>query len=176
MNRNEPFPAHWTVREARDAYLAENGFTIETYDEKFTDAKLMGITFKVPNTRKHRWSLIWHDLHHAALGYGTDPAGEGEISAWEWRRGPRPLGFYVGTIVLMGVVMGLLVAPRRTIRAWRASDKSFSLFHEPITYEAALSMTLGELREYLGVPQGGLFDGERRNHGGAPEHESPTPT
>ena len=168
MSLGAPFPPVWSVRQARDAYLAENGFTVASYDDRFTDAKLLGITFKIPNTRKHRWSLMWHDLHHALLGYGTDPAGEAEVSAWELRRGLRPLGLYVGGIVTGGVAMGLLVAPRRTFRAFQATDRRPSLFHEPLPYEQALDLTVGELRERLGVPREGLNLARRGQHAGAP--------
>lgn len=166
--REEPYPASWTVRRARDAYLEENGFTIAAYDDRFTDAKLLGITFKIPNTAKHRWALMWHDLHHALTGYGTDPAGEGEISAWETRRGLRPLGWYVGTIVVGGIGLGMISAPRRTWRAWKESSGDESLFHEPMDYDACLEMTLGDLRERLGIPRDGLYKGKRGVHAGAP--------
>lgn len=160
------YPATWTVRKARDAYLVENGFTMEAYDAPFTDAVVLGVTFKVPNTKAHRSALIWHDLHHALTGYGTDPAGEGEISAWEARRGLRPIGVYTGLIVLAGVAMGGLVAPRRTWRAYAASGKSnTTLFHEKRTYEAVLDMNLGDLREELGLPREGLAQSRRLHHG-----------
>ena len=45
-------------------------------------------------------AVRWHDLHHVATRFGTDNVGEGEISAWELRRGLRGLGPYVGAIVL----------------------------------------------------------------------------
>lgn len=162
------YPGSWTVREARDTYLRENAFTLEAYDAAFTDAVVLGITFKVPNTKAHRNALIWHDLHHALTGYGTDPAGEGEISAWETRRGLRPIGFYTGFIVLTGVAMGGLVAPRRTWKAFVASGRSSAqstLFHETRPYEDVLDMNLGDLREELGLPRQGLAQSRRLHHG-----------
>lgn len=165
---DKAYPAAWTVREARDAYLAENGFTVEAYDAPFTDAVVLGVTFKVPNTPAHRNALIWHDLHHALTGYGTDPAGEGEISAWEARRGLRPIGFYTGFIVLTGVAMGCLVAPRRTLKAFLASRDaraSTTLFHETRDYEEVLAMKLGDLRDELGIPREGLSQTRRLHHG-----------
>src|SRR5262245_9878283 len=114
------FRGNLSVRAGRDAYLAENGFTLEAYDAKWTPASLLGVTFAVPNTPRHRVAIMWHDLHHVATGYGTDPAGEGEISAWEIRRGLRGLDLYVSTIVISAALLGLAVAPRRTWRAWQA--------------------------------------------------------
>jgi hypothetical protein len=172
-----PFPASMTVREARDAYLAENGFTVAAYDDAWTDASFVGIKFKVPNTKAHRVAIMLHDLHHVATGFGTDLVGEGEISAWEARRGLGALGLYVGGIVASGGLMGLLLAPRRAARAWRGSSRAPSLF--PLCkerdfmerYEALLSMTVGELREKLGVPADGVAREPRNLHAYAP-HEA----
>ncbi|MBX3207687.1 MAG: hypothetical protein KF764_21740 [Labilithrix sp.] len=169
-----PFPPEWTVREARDAYLAENGFTVEAYDEKWTGASFFGIPFKVPNTRRHRWAIMLHDLHHVATGYGTDLVGEGEISAWELRPGPVSLGLYVGGIVFLGTLAGAFVAPRRTLAAWRAA-RSIRTLHDQLpatadegVYEALLGLTVAELRERLGVPRAGLAREPRRLHDYAP--------
>ena len=64
--------------------------------------------------------------------------------------------------------MGLLLGPRRTVRAYRASSAGPSLFDEPFgDYESLLSMSVGELRERLGVPRDGLC-GARKLHHGAP--------
>lgn len=153
----EAMPAEWSVRRGRDAYLAENGFTAEAYDAAWTPATLFGLPFAVPNTERHRWAIMLHDLHHVATGYGTDLAGEAEISAWELRRGLRLLGWYVSGLVTLGAVMGLVVAPRRTVAAWRASGRATtSLFQRDVPYEALLEMSIGEVRAMLGVPPAGL--------------------
>lgn len=172
-----PFPTSMTVRDARDVYLAENGFTVEAYDAKFTDASALGIKFKVPNTDAHRVGIMLHDLHHVATGFGTDLTGEAEISAWEARRGLMALGLYVAGIVSSGALMGLLVAPRRTVRAWRASRAGHaSLF--PMCklprdefgkrYDELLLITVADLRTRLGVPEDGVAEHPRRLHAYAP--------
>ena len=169
---DRPFPASWTVRRARDAYLAENGFTVAAYQEPWTEASAFGIPFKVPNTARHRWAIMLHDLHHVATGYGTDLIGEGEISVWEARRGLRALGLYVAGIVAVGSLGGALLAPRRALAAWRASGRGRpSLFVSDFTeqdYEAMLDLTVGELRERLGVAREGLAT-HRALHSRAPE-------
>src|SRR5215471_1196999 len=119
-DRGIPIPAKDSVREGRDEYLAENGFSVAAYDEPWTKASFAGIDFAVPNTTRHRWAIMLHDLHHVATGYGTDIAGEGEISAWELRGGLRGLDPYVRAIVVSGSVAGLLLHPKRTWRAWKA--------------------------------------------------------
>lgn len=163
------YPAHWTAERALRAYLEENGWSRASYDEPVTKAVVFGIPFFFPNTRRHRAALMMHDLHHCATGYGTDLAGEGEMAAWELRRGLRPLGPYVGSVVLLGALAGLLVAPRRTLRAWFQAGPGRSLFHLDIErdYEALLRMRLGDLRASLGIPPEGLAD-RRGLHEAAP--------
>lgn len=169
---DRPFPSSWTVRRARDAYLEENGFTVASYAAKWTDASIFGIPVKVPNTRRHAWAIMLHDLHHVATGYGTDMRGEGEISLWETRRGLRSLGLYVASIVAFGSLGGLVLAPRRAIAAWKASGGALpSLFAGGDTeaeYEALLALTVGELRARLGVPEAGLVT-SRELHSQAPK-------
>jgi hypothetical protein len=167
--RDRPLPSGFSVREGRDAYLAENGFSVEAYDAAWTPATLLGIRFQVPNTRRHRAAIMLHDLHHVATGFGTDFVGEAEVSAWECRRGLRPLGLYTGWIVLSLTLTGLLVAPRRTLAAWRASGPgASSLFHETRHYDAILEASVGELRARLGIPEAGLAQRPRLLHAGAP--------
>ena len=158
-----------TVREARDGYLAENGFTVAAYEEAWTKASFFGLSFAVPNTARHRWAIMLHDLHHVATGYGTDLPGEAEVSAWEVRRGLRPLGAYVASIVALGASFGLVIAPRRTVRAFRASGQGArSLFGDEVEYGALLASTVGELRERLGIARDGIYAGTRRLHPDAP--------
>jgi hypothetical protein len=166
--RDVPFPADWTVRRARDAYLAENGFTVDAYDAPWTYGSFFGLRVKVPNTPKHRWAIMLHDLHHVATGFGTDLVGEGEISGFEIRKGWRSLGVYVGGIVLMGSFWGVCLAPLRTLAAFRAARHAKSLFALDPDYDELLEMTVGELRALLGLPRDGLARAPRRLHDRAP--------
>lgn len=167
--RDRPLPADWSVARARDAYLAENGFTTAGYDEPWTPAALFGIRFRVPNPPRHRWAIMRHDLHHAATGFGTDLRGEVEISAWEARSGLRGLGCYTGWIVLSLALFGLVIAPRRTLAAWRAARGGSSLFRlARLDYESLLAQPLGELRATLGLPRAGLALRPRDLHTDAP--------
>ncbi|HMI94684.1 MAG TPA: hypothetical protein VK509_25090 [Polyangiales bacterium] len=157
-------PQAWTALAGRDAYLAENGFDVAGYDAAYGEYPLLGMRIPIPNSKARSRAIRFHDLHHVATGYGTDNVGEGEISAWELRRGLRPLGLYVGAIVLGGTLLGLLVAPRRTLRAYRASGSGTSLFHGEIPYETLLTLSIAELRAALGVPDEGLASEPRRVH------------
>jgi hypothetical protein len=110
-----------------------------------------------------------HDLHHVATGFGTDLAGEGEVSAWEIRRGLTNLGVYVSSFVVMGTLWGIALAPLRALAAWRASGAGrASLFATDPDYGAMLDMTVGELRAQLAIPAGGLAT-KRALHSRAPK-------
>jgi hypothetical protein len=170
LMRNMPYPVEWSVREALDEYLRENGFTREEYDARWTPASFLGVKFKVPNTPTHRWAIMLHDLHHVATGFGTDLIGEGEVSVWEARGGLRPLGFYVGGIVASGTMLAILGAPRRALAALRAGKRGKVLWAMNANYTDLLDMSVGELRSLLGVPQEGLARLPRKRHAHAPRN------
>jgi hypothetical protein len=152
-------PAEYSVKDGRDAYLRENGFTVAAYDDKWTQASVFGLKFQVPNTAAHRRAIMWHDLHHVATAYGTDLPGEAEVSAWELRRGLKGLDLYVSSIVVGAVIAGMFLAPRRTLQAYRAAaaQPGRNLFALELTeYDATLGDSVAALREKLGVPHGGL--------------------
>jgi hypothetical protein len=156
------------VREGRDAYLGENGFSVGAYDEATTEATLLGIRFRVPNTAKHRWAIMLHDLHHVATGFGTDFTGETEISAWEAPQGLRPLGFYTGWIVGSLALLGFVFAPGRAWAALRASTAPNLFQRSERSYEQLLELSIAELRSVLGLPEDGLSRRPRRLHANAP--------
>jgi hypothetical protein len=60
-----------------------------------------------------------------------------------------------------------MIAPRDTWSAWHAPGSPRSLFVTGVDYDGLLAMTIGELRDRLGLPRGGLV-GPRRLHGFAP--------
>ncbi|MFT7464396.1 MAG: hypothetical protein ACI9EF_002752 [Pseudohongiellaceae bacterium] len=77
-----PLPAHWTVARGLQAYLDENGFLVEAYDQPRAPMSQFGLRLSIPNPPRQRWAVRLHDLHHVATGYSTNPTGEGQISAW----------------------------------------------------------------------------------------------
>ena len=163
-----PLPSSMLVRDALDDYLAENGFTKAGYDSPRTSGSFLGVKFWVPNPPSHQRAVRLHDLHHVATGFGTDHAGEAEISVWQARRDLRVAGMYVTGIVLMNVVVGVVLAPRRTLQAFRESTPGRSLFGLGNDYESLLDRTVGELREMLALPENGLAKRPRERHAHAP--------
>ncbi|MEE2959664.1 MAG: hypothetical protein VYA34_02885 [Myxococcota bacterium] len=165
-------PDHWSVKDALSSYLNENGFTVEEYDADVVRVTFWGITFPVPNPPQRKIAVRFHDLHHIMTGFGTDPTGEGEISAWELRRGVGVFGFYVRCIVFFGAVMGCLHSPRRTLKAWRAARSSLGL--RPATmagYLELLELTVGDLRAMYDVSSHGIA-GAHKLHYDVPSVEN----
>jgi hypothetical protein len=166
--RAHPWPASMRVRDARDAYLAENGFTVLAYEQPTTEGSFLGLKIAVPNPPAHRRAIRLHDLLHVATGFGTDHAGEGEISAWQARRGLRGTGAYVTAIVMANALLGLVFAPRRTIAASRSAPSGRSIFTAALEYEQLLDLSVGELRDMLAIPPDGLTRRRRGLHALAP--------
>jgi len=152
------------VIEARDRYLAENGFTVASYSEDSAVLSLFRLTIRIPNSEGRKRGLPFHDLHHVALGYGTDLLGEAEVSAWELRAGVRGYGLWVYYLIVNAVLMGLVLSPRRTIRAWRAARGQRSLYRHPLPHATLATMTVGQLRAHLGVPRDGVAGVTPRLH------------
>ena len=166
----QPYPPHWSVREALDVYLAENGFSEADYDASVVKVTFWSFTFPLPNPPSRQIAVRFHDLHHVVTGYGTDPVGEAEISAWELRRGIRVFSFFVQCIVIGGSLLGLLHSPRRTLAAWRAGYSFSKVPLQPADldiYAKLLKLKVGQLRELYGVPEIGVT-GKRMLHYAAP--------
>lgn len=164
-----PIPPAIPVREALQAYLEENGFTTESYDEPKVTVTFWGMDFTVPNPPSRQLAVRFHDLHHIMTGYGTDPAGEFEISAWELRRGVGVFGAYVQLIIASGALSGLLLFPRRFLAAWKTGRGGPPLPTPSLElYDTLLTLDVGELRARYGIPSGGVT-GARALHERAPE-------
>ncbi len=140
-----------TVGEARSRYFAEAGFPPDGgYAAKFVQlAKLGPIPVGFPNSDARRKAVVMHDLHHVATGYETDWKGEAEISAWEIASGCGRMWF-AWYINLQGMVMGWVVNPGATWRAWVRGRHSRNLYREGVS-DKLLRETVGSLRARLGL-------------------------
>ena len=81
---------------------------------------------------------------------------------------------YVGGIVVLRTLAGVTFAPRRVLGAWRQAKGLRSLFTlgpagDEAAYEELLALTVGELREWLGMTADGLARAPRKLHDYAPE-------
>ena len=139
-------PDGMKVKEARDRYLDENGFSLEEYRAPWFKVSVLGVTVPLPNPPSRRALVPLHDLHHVATGYDTDWVGEGEIGAWELGAGCTTFASYF----LNGgaAAIGLVLAPRRVAAAFRRGRASRTLYRKPPP-DDLLDRTLGELRRHL---------------------------
>ncbi len=170
--RTAPLRPTLGIRAARDAYLAENGFSTDEYTKDFVSLMAFGMTFPLPNGANRKWAIPLHDLHHVATGYGSDVVGEAEIGAWELGAGCRRPVTYV--LNAFAMTIGLCFAPARVVEAFRAGSRSRSLYRHPFDFEARADEPLGALRAHLGIPVEGLATWPRRLHDGAPRQPSAT--
>lgn len=140
-----------TLRQARDAYLAENGFSTDAYTEKWVKIEYGPITFWLPSTKTRRAAIRFHDLHHALTGYKATPVGEAEIGAWEIASG---IGrYWAGWVLnLFAVGFGMVLAPRRTFRAFVRGRHTRTNFYHGDYYPNVLDKTYDEVKAEIGLP------------------------
>ena len=137
------------VRDARARYFADNGFSEAGNNARWVVIALGPLAIVFPNTRARRRALRLHDLHHVATDYPTSFIGELEISAWEIGAG---CGKYLAAwyFSLAGAMTGLVVAPRRVLRAFARGRRSRTLYRDGWRDEL-LDLTVGQLRAQLGL-------------------------
>lgn len=146
-------PSDLTLREARELYLAANGFSMDEYTKSTFALPIFGKQVFFPNPPARQRAIARHDLHHLLTGYGTDYPGEAEIGAWELRAGCNT--FFLWFINTLAVLGGVFRAPLRTWRAFRAARGQRSLYVDGRELDALLDLPIAEVRRQLGIPTGG---------------------
>ena len=133
-----------------ERYLAENGYSADSYEEPRFKVKVGSLTLNFPNPGR----LPYHDLHHVVSGYGTGLVGEAQESVYELRGGcPTNL---IRFLCFGSIAIGMLLSPAAIIRAWRQTKGSKTLYDSTIPYAALLEMDIAELRILLNIPQYGF--------------------
>lgn len=136
------------VRVARDTYLADAGFTTDSYVDPNFIIKVGFVTLRFKNPGL----LPMHDLHHVATGYDASLIGESEISVFELRAGwGKPLILF---LCCGSLLIGLCIAPRRMWLAWKKARGARSLYKTTIPYDELLTMSVGALRRKMGLEAG----------------------
>lgn len=166
-----PIPLEISVREARDIYLRDNGFTIEGYTAPHVDFPVGPWTLRLPNPPARHRAVAAHDLHHVLTGYGTDYVGECEVSAWEVRAGMggQWIAWFLCTT---GFVTGLVFRPGRTWEAWKKARSATSLLGASPCPEDVLDLSVAEARSRLGIPEDGVASEPARLTRDAPGNAS----
>ena len=147
---DEAMSSSLTLATARSQYWAANGFGDDGGDSlEWVPLKLWKWTIKIPNTEGRRRAVRLHDLHHIVTGYRTDLTGEAEIAAWELASGcfRWPAALVLNAFAL---VLGLVIAPRRVLRAWARGRQTKNLYSYD-GVEALLPRTVGAVQRELGL-------------------------
>ena len=95
----------------------------------------------------HPGRIDEHDLHHVVLDVDNDLAGEAVVSAFELRTGPPTFG--IALLCLSGIAVGLLVAARRTVAAWRRGAGCRNCYS--VDLDVARGWSVDELRSWCGL-------------------------
>jgi len=144
-------PDELSLREARERYFRESGIDAE-YDVAWVRLRAGPIPLRFPSSRGRVRAAKLHDLHHVALGYDTSWRGEAEIGAWEIAAGCGRFA-WAWWLNLQAFAIGLVIAPRRTWRAFVRGRHSRSLYRlERGFREELLAQSVGDLRRRLGLP------------------------
>lgn len=156
------------LRDARDVYLRENGFSMETYTQPTFRVPFGRWTLTLPNPRARQRVIAIHDIHHVLTGYGTDLVGECEVAAWEVRSG-MGRNWFAWYICLGTSLLGLLRCPARTATAFRAGAGCRSLLNLSALPAALLETTVAEARRRQGIPERGCARAPARLNRDAPD-------
>jgi hypothetical protein len=146
-----------TIDEALGEYLVAQKVATEGesredfYADTWFYATIGGMKVPVFPRAGFRRGLPAHDAHHMLTGYATNWLGECETAAWELASGGcgRQIAFWIDRLFF--VLIALMIAPVRTVRAWRRGWGQSNLFRfEP---DKVLAMDLAEARRYVGCSQ-----------------------
>jgi hypothetical protein len=137
------------LRTALADYLAASGLPADSgVSQRWVSVRLLGLPIVFPNFDARRAVLVEHDVHHLLTGYRTDWTGEGEIGAYEIATGCRHL-WAAWFFNFGGFLFGLLIAPRRTFRAFVRGRRGTNFYGAP--RERTLQRTVAEARCLLGL-------------------------
>ncbi len=138
-----------TLRVARQQYFDRAGFVNGGYDDRWVRLKAGPFVFYFPNTAARKRAVKLHDLHHVLAEYETTWRGEAEIAAWEIASG---CGRHVPAWVLNAgaFAIGLLIAPRRTYRAFLRGRHSRNLYSGVFT-DDLLDRVVSNVRKELAL-------------------------
>jgi hypothetical protein len=137
-----------TVRAAVEQYMLVNGFSRAEYAAPKVPVKIGPFTYQLPNGPARQRAIAQHDTHHVITGYGTDLAGEAEIGAWELRGGCT--NAFLWGINIAAVLGGLVIAPRRVLKAFRGARGAKTLYALGLQASEVEELSVEELRRRVG--------------------------
>jgi hypothetical protein len=137
------------IRDAREQYFAIAGFDNGGYADKWVRLKVGPLAVKFPNTAARVRSVKLHDIDHILTEYDTSWTGEAEIGAWEIASGcGRHAVAWILNLGAYGI--GLVIAPRRTCRAFIRGRHSRNLYPS-VFRDELLDERVGSMRDELSI-------------------------
>jgi hypothetical protein len=145
------YPDSLTLAEARSLFFARSGLGDDGgYTARWVRVETKPWPVYFPNTACRVEAAKLHDLHHVALEYETDWAGEAEIAAWEIASGCGRHG-WAWLLNLGGFTVGLALFPRRLYRAFIRGRHCANLYRNGFPESELPNKTLEWLRTQLGA-------------------------
>ena len=146
------FPGDCTIAQALPMFYEQYGLSADGGASEPTVKIIIykKFCFYLPNIAARKKAVLKHDIHHIVTGYKSDFKGESEIAAWEVSTGCTH--YWVGwALDLSGMALGVLYNLPGVFRAFVRGRRTKNLYHDTIPDQAALNMTVNELREKLGL-------------------------
>ena len=139
-----------TVADALELYFKRSGFGRETYSDRWVRLPVGPFTLPLPNPKPRQRVVPLHDVGHVIAEYGTSWSGELQITGYELGKG---LGrYWFGWLIdLQGIWLGVLLYPRKTLRAFARGRRSGCLYTEFEYGERLLQMNVGQVRSRLRI-------------------------
>lgn len=140
-----------TAETALANFYKNSYFGDEAFHKPWVSLKIGPLSIPMPNPQSRREAIHLHDLTHLITGYDTSFAGEGEVAAYEIVTGFPPkyrIGWCYSPIAL---VVGMIVAPRRVIAAWRRAQGKTNLYWLNIPWAELKTLPMSELRRRFGL-------------------------
>jgi hypothetical protein len=105
----------------------------------------------LPNPGIRKEAVVYHDIHHLATGFNT-VFSQGEMIIAGHEIGAGCGRFVVAWIInLWALALGTIVMPRRIFRAFARGRRCLSLYRHAGELERFMGMTVGELKQWLGL-------------------------
>lgn len=146
------FPDALTLAAARARFFALSNLGDDGgYADRWVRVETRPIAVYFPNTACRVAAAKLHDLHHVATEYRVDWTGEAEIAGWEIASGCGAYG-WAWMLNLGAFTVGLFRSPARLFQAFVLGRRApTNLYHEGFEDSRLSAMTVGELRQKLGV-------------------------
>jgi len=138
-----------TLAEARSLFFARSGLGDDGgYKARWVRVETKPFPVFFPNTACRVEAAKLHDLHHIAMEYETDWAGEAEIAGWEIASGCGRHG-WAWLLNLGAFTVGMFLFPRRLFRAFVRGRRCANLYRTGFPENELPRKNVGWLRERL---------------------------